>query len=211
MAPVALVVLGFSLAGEVDACQRSHGRDRGQQQHGIRFGDTRLDAKQDRARHHEGCEEAPRGGYENERGPIGQQNSTDRAEERGQAIEPNGCPRAAHAKRLAGLHRGCLQPVDSDRLFVSNLVLKPDIDDSRFDLQHLLCRLVQSVPRRDRPAVSGRNPAGTRANENTTRSAIARRCDATAKSTAAVRLRAKPIEEPVSSVVVLTLSETLTR
>ena len=152
---------------------------------------------------------AARRGTKRKCGPIGQKNGTDRAQERGQTIEPDGRPRLRHAERLSGFHRGRLQPIDSNRLFVSDLILKPDIDV--VSSISSIC-FVAWAKRASSRSTGGiwKKPGRNASNENTTSSTTARRCDAMAKSSAAIRLRRKPIWEFASPVVVLTLSITLT-
>jgi hypothetical protein len=132
--------LCFGLAREINARQRPHRRDRGQQQHGIRLGEPGFHAEQDRARHHQGGEKRGPAGNKGKRRPIGQKNGKRRAGKRGQSIDPDAVARLRHTKRLARFHRGRLQPVDSDRFLVSDLGLKPNVDIViRF--QHLFCGL----------------------------------------------------------------------
>ena len=122
------------------------------EQHRVGLGEPRLDAEQDRGRHHQAGEIGRAARHEGERRPVGQQHRADRAEQRGNAIEPDGGARLRHAERFGGLHDAGLQPVDADRLLVAHLVLKADVDVVAA-LDHLLgglreARLV-AVDRRD--------------------------------------------------------------
>ncbi len=76
----------------------------------------------------------------------------DGAEQRGDAIEPDGRAGIANADSLGGTHHTGLEPVDADRFLVADLVLEADVDIvAAFD--HLLGRLREArlvaVDRRD--------------------------------------------------------------
>ena len=147
---------------EVDARHRAHRGDGGQEQHRIGLGEAGLDAQQDRRRHHQSGQQrgAPRD--EGERGPVGQQHRADRADQRGNPIEPDFLARVPHAHRFGGFHHGRLQPIDADRLLVANLVLEADVDVLA-GFQHLLGRLGEARLVAIRRAGSERTPAGRRA------------------------------------------------
>ena len=100
----------------------------GEQQHGVGLGEARLDAEQDRTRHHQRSNKRGATCNEGKRGPIGQKDSADRTGQRRQTIEPDGRSCVRNAECLPGFHRAGLQPVDTDRLLVADLVLKTDVD-----------------------------------------------------------------------------------
>ena len=91
-------------------------------------------------------------GHEGQRRPVGQQHRADRADQRGNAIEPDAHLRARQAERRGGFDRGRLQPVDADRLLVADVVLEADVDEIA-GLDHLLGRLREprlvAIDRRD--------------------------------------------------------------
>ena len=85
-----------------------------------------------------------RGGHEGiaifepgEARPIGEQHRGDRADERGNAVKPDGGPRGTEARGFGKRDARALQPINADRLLVARLVLKTDRDEIP-GLQHLL-------------------------------------------------------------------------
>ena len=137
---------------EIRSRHRPHRRDGREQQHGVGLGEARLDAEQDRARHHQAGEQRRAARDEGERRPVGQQHRADGADERGHAIEPDLDLCLADADGLRGFDHAGLQPIDADRFLVADLVLETDIDIFA-RLEHLLgglgkARLV-TVDRRD--------------------------------------------------------------
>ena len=142
----------LALAGEIGTRHRAHRGDDGEAEHRVGLGEPRLDPEQDRCRHDEPGEErgAPR--HEGERGPIGPEHDADRADERGDAVEPDAQARLRQPRRLGEFDHGGLEPIDADRLLVTGLVLEADVDEiAGFD--HLLGRLGEprlvAVDRRD--------------------------------------------------------------
>jgi hypothetical protein len=129
--------LRLTLARQIDARHCPHRGDAGEQQHRVGLGEARLDAEHDRARHHQCSGNCGPTANEGQRGPIRQEDGERRTGERWEAIEPDGRARLRHAERLTNLHGGGLQPIDTDRLFVANLVLKTDVD-ILMCFQHLL-------------------------------------------------------------------------
>ena len=146
------VLFGRSPRRKINPRHRAHRRHAHQQQHGVGLGQARLDAEQDRTRHHQGGQQrgAPRN--KGERCPISQQHAAGRAEKRRQAVKPDRAVRLGHAKRLAGFHRDGLHPVNADRLLVADFILEADVDIVAA-LDHLLGRLgkarLVAVDRRD--------------------------------------------------------------
>ncbi len=140
---------------------------------------------------------------EGKRCPIGHEDRECRARKRGQTVEPDRRARLRHTQRFARFHRRRLQPIDADRLLVTHLILKPDIDVFA-RLQHLLGRLREPRSSRSTGGI-WKNPGKNAISENATRTAAARRCDPTAKSSAAASPRAGAKLGRVLSVVVLTL------
>jgi hypothetical protein len=125
---------------QIRACHHAKRGDAAQQQHRVGLGEPRLDAEQHRGCHHQTGEIGGPPRDEGERGPIGQQHGADRTEQRGNAIEPDRRARLRHTERFGGPHDAGLQPVDSDRLLVTDLVLVADVDVIAA-LDHLLGRL----------------------------------------------------------------------
>jgi hypothetical protein len=114
--------------GEIGARQNAHGGDDGEQERGVGLGEPRFATEQRRSRHHDRGQDGAAPGDEGEPAPVGGQNRTDGAKERRNAIEPDGGPRIGKTENLGGLHYRRLQPVDSDRFAVTNIVLIADID-----------------------------------------------------------------------------------
>ncbi len=156
-------------------------------------------------RHHQAREHGGAPRHEGKRRPIGEQDCRERADQRGDAVEPDGAERLRNPKRLPGLHRAGLQPIDTDRLLVANLVLEPDVDIVA-SLDHLLgglreARLV-AIGRRDR------EEARQDAENVTSRSTRSARAWLwVAKSTTIVRLCVRSLRSPL--VVTAIVSEVL--
>ena len=166
---------------EVDPPHRSHGGNDCQQQHRIGLGKPRLDTEQDRCREHDSRQDGGAARDKGERRPISQQHATDRADQRGNAVEPDGALRLRQSQRAGRFHDRRLQPINADRLFVAHVVLEADVDIVA-GLHHLLgglreARLV-AIDRRDL-----KNPGRKARSEMTTSKAAARACPADAKST----------------------------
>ncbi len=137
---------------EVNARHRAHRRNAREQEDRVSLCQPRLNAEQNGACHHQRRNQRRAARYEGERSPIGQQHRTNRTQQRWQPIQPDRGARLGHACRFAEFDGRRLQPIDADRLFVPDLVLKADVDILAA-LQHLFgglrkARLV-AVDRRD--------------------------------------------------------------
>ena len=118
--------------------QGAHGGDATGGEHRVGLGEPRLGAEQERGRHEGGREEGPAPRDQGERRPIGQQHGRQRADERGQPVEPRSwCAPPGRPTDSAAANDGGLQPIDADRLLVARLVLEADVDEVAA-LQHLL-------------------------------------------------------------------------
>jgi hypothetical protein len=115
------------LLGQIETRQHPHGGHHCGEQHGVGGGQAGLDAEQDRARHHQPGQQGGAARHESERGPIGQQNGPDGADERGHPVEPDGRQRLRHAERPRACHHPGLQPIDADRFLVAHFILEPDV------------------------------------------------------------------------------------
>ncbi len=141
-----------ALPGQIDPRHRTHRRDDRQQQHGVGLGEPRFDAEQHRTAHDESGQyrAAPR--HEGQRRPVGQQHRADGADQRRNAVQPDANLRPRQAERRGGFDRGCLQPINADRLLVAHVILETDVDEIA-GLDHLLGRLREprlvAVDRRD--------------------------------------------------------------
>ncbi len=150
--------LGRSPAGEIDACQRTHGRDRGEQQHGVGLGESRLDAEQNRARHHHCGNNGGAARNEGKRCPVGQENRECRARQaRAVGRARSSCAPAA---------RPAPHPLSPLPLAASRC--RPaSCSAPRSESGYRRIRaspasawwLARSALHRDRPAVSGKTPA----------------------------------------------------
>ena len=120
-------VAGFARR-KIGARQHAHGGDDREQQHGVGLGEPRFAAEQRRSRHHQRRQDGAAPGDEGEPAPIRGQNRADGADERRDAVEPDGGSRIGETENLGGLHHRRLQPVDADRFAVANVVLIADID-----------------------------------------------------------------------------------
>ena len=145
------------LLAEIDPRHRAHRRDDGRKQHGVGLGEPRLDAEQDRARHHQSGQHARRGATRR-RAPPNRSAAPRRSRRSArQAIEPDRGQRVALAERVGGFDRAGLQPVDADRLLVAGLVLEPDVDVVARSRSSAWWP-GRSAPRRDRSAESENCP-----------------------------------------------------
>ena len=117
-----------ALVAQIGTRHGAHRGHHGQEQHRIRLGEPRLDAEQERGRHHQTGQQrgAPR--HESERGPVGQHHGRGRTDHGGDAIKADARARLRHAERFGGLNDRGLEPINADRLLVACLLLEADVD-----------------------------------------------------------------------------------
>lgn len=106
----------------------------------VGLGKARFCREHDAGGKQGGGQQRPASVEQGEACPVGQQDRRQRAEKRGDPVEPDLRARLRHTERLAGRDGGGLGPVDPDRLLVAGLGLEADIDEVA-RLQHLLGRL----------------------------------------------------------------------